>query len=446
MVGTIFAHYISRYNPNTYYFYAPTGATVTVYDGTANGINSTATSTISISAGQVGTYSQSVLGTVWFTSNNPVLATTTGTVGGPGDRTIMSPMQTVNYNRYLGVRIASVAAANVYGVANGMGYNTNGCVFHDTYPVMNVTTGDGAGGDAAQGLGPDYLCDTYSFGNSLSDYTITAPYPNTTVTTSYWNGSAWVVWDTHSLSGYQLIPQVVSRDGTQGAGVAATLVSGGAAFMASSSTGPWKWEGNKPFYLGLNDTADDELSMLGWTRRWLDNSNNNTATLINNPTYSSGNGGYLTFNGSNQYLTTSVATTAGQALTVIGWVYSTETTATYRNFFDSISANPMIWWNTSGQIEFDIAAYTTTTVYRNQWVHVALSKPSGSAAPSYYVNGSLVGTGGSYSVPAVTPTWLNRTAAQTWLGRVSKIQYYNAALTATQIAQNYNTTRTQLGL
>ena len=169
----------------------------------------------------------------------------------------------------------------------------------------------------------------------------------------------------------------------------------------------------------------------------------NNGTLVNYPTYSGSNSGSLSFDGTDDYITSSFATTSGQAVTYIGWLYSTETTATYRNFVDSVTARPMIWWNTSGQIEFDAAFYTTTTVYRNQWVHVALSKPSGSSSASYYVNGVLVGTGGAYTTPAVTPTWFNRAAGQTWKGNSSYVQVYNRALTAQEIQQNFNATRSR---
>jgi hypothetical protein len=173
---------------------------------------------------------------------------------------------------------------------------------------------------------------------------------------------------------------------------------------------------------------------------WTDlSSNGNTGTLVNGPTYSSGNGGSLVFDGSNDYVTSPFAITGGQAVTYAGWVYDTETVdGTYRNFVDSGSNSPMIWWNTSGRIEFDANDYTTSTIYRAQWVYVALSKPSGSSSPSYYVNGVLVGTGSVYSTPAVTPTWLNRGASNTWKGNCSIIHVYNRALSATEITQNYN--------
>ena len=187
-------------------------------------------------------------------------------------------------------------------------------------------------------------------------------------------------------------------------------------------------------------TVTDQTTVVGFA------TTSNNALLINAPTYSSANGGYFVFNGTNQYVTSSFTITSGQAVTYAGWLYSTETTATYRNFVDSLTANPMIWWNTSGQIEFDAALYTTPAVYRNQWVYVALSKPSGSSSPSYYVNGVLVGSGSAYTTPTLTPTWFNRAGAQTWKGNASNVQAYNRALTATEILQNYNALKHRFGL
>jgi len=191
-------------------------------------------------------------------------------------------------------------------------------------------------------------------------------------------------------------------------------------------------------YLDAGNLASYNPSTSGNT--WTDLSGNgNTGTLEGGVGYSSANGGSLTFDGTDDYVNTTFATTSGQAVTYCGWLYSTETTSIYKNFVDSGSTLPMIWWNTSGQIEFDTGgSYTTPAVYRNQWVYVALSKPSGSSSASYYVNGVLVGSGGAYTTPALTPSWFNRGGGQTWKGNCSVIQAYNRALTAPEIAQNYN--------
>ena len=199
--------------------------------------------------------------------------------------------------------------------------------------------------------------------------------------------------------------------------------------------------------LVLNLDAGASASYSGIGTVWNDISGSgNDGILENQPTYSTANRGSIVFDGINDYVTSSFSTTLGQAVTYSGWLYSTETTSTYRNFVDSVTANPMIWWNTSGQIEFDAALYTTTAVYRNQWVHVALSKPSGSSSASYYVNGVLVGTGSAYTTPALTPTWFNRAGTQTWKGNSSNVQTYNIALSADEIAQNYNILATRFDL
>ena len=194
--------------------------------------------------------------------------------------------------------------------------------------------------------------------------------------------------------------------------------------------------------------AANRKSYPGSGTTWTDLSGRgNTGTLINmdGTNFSSTNGGYLTFDATNEYITSTFSTTSGQAVTYSGWLYSIET-VTYRNFVDSVTANPMIWWNNSGQIEFDAGSHTTPAVYRNQWVHVALSKPSGSSSASYYVNGVLVGTGGAYTTPALTPTWFNRAGGQTWRGNASNVQAYNRALSAAEIQQNFNATRSRYGI
>ncbi len=199
--------------------------------------------------------------------------------------------------------------------------------------------------------------------------------------------------------------------------------------------------------LVLNLDAGNPYSYAGAGTVWYDVSgNSNNGTLTNSPTYSSDVGGTIVFDGVNDYVTTSFATTSGQSVTYCGWLYSTESTSTYKNFVDSLSTSPMIWWNNSGQIEFDASRYTTTTVYRNQWVYVSLSKPSGSSSASYYVNGVLVGTGTAYTTPALIPTLFNRSAAQTWKGNGAVVQIYNRALSASEVLQNYNATKGRFGL
>ena len=195
--------------------------------------------------------------------------------------------------------------------------------------------------------------------------------------------------------------------------------------------------------------AGNTKSYPGSGTSWSDLSgNSNTGTLTNGPTYSSDNGGSIVFDGTDDYVTSSFTFTAGQSVTISGWLYSTASTSAYRNFVDTLSSYPMIWWDTNGKIEFDTSSgYITPSVYRNQWVYVTLVKPSGTTIASYYVNGAFASNGGvSYSVPASTPTWFNRSAGQTWIGNCSNISIYNRALSAQEIQQNFNALRGRYGI
>ena len=195
--------------------------------------------------------------------------------------------------------------------------------------------------------------------------------------------------------------------------------------------------------------AAERLSYPRTGTTWRDLSgNSNNGTLTNGPTFSAANMGSIVFDGVDDYVTSPFSTTSGQSVSYVGWLYSTESTATYRNFVDSNLIKPMIWWNPTGQIEFDTTNnFTTTAVYRNKWVHVALTKPSGSSIASYYVDGILASIGTElYTTPAVTPTLFNRSASNTWKGYSSNIQIYNRSLSATEILQNYNATKSRFGL
>jgi hypothetical protein len=201
-------------------------------------------------------------------------------------------------------------------------------------------------------------------------------------------------------------------------------------------------EGNDPFQginadnlaLDLDAAKMSSYPQTGTT--WYDLSGNqNSGTLTNGPTWNSN--GWFEFDGVDDYITTPLTTTSGQALTIVGVLYSTETTTNYRNFYDSVTQKPMIWWDNLGKIEFDAASFTTSAVYRNKWTFVALSKPAGSSSPSYYVNGELVGSGAAYTVPSLTPTWFNRAAAEEWLGNAQSVNFYSRALSTAEIKQNY---------
>jgi len=208
---------------------------------------------------------------IFLSTDKPAIMT----VGGNGgDNHIMQPMTNYVYRRrnQIELTINDTAPSNL----------SNSYVAYDaSLPVFALEYGDGAGSDSTQGIGYEYLSDTFSWGDVLSDYQIVAPYADTTVTVSYWANSQWNVGEVHSLSGTQTSPDAVDRDGDSGFGVDGNNISGGAVNLADGAN-LWKWESTKPIALIINDSADDEENILGWmSTNYERTSSNVTQSLIN---------------------------------------------------------------------------------------------------------------------------------------------------------------------
>jgi hypothetical protein len=474
MAASTFIHYTNRLNPGTVYVYAPVGATtINFYDATATGISGTVTSTLSLSQGQSGTINLANLGWSYFTSTLPVIMTTTQS---GADKTIIPPATQTVYNRY----------TTNYNTAINTTPSTVGSyvVSSTTSLVASITIADGSGGDCAQGLGLESLSTNYSWGNVLSDYVIVAPYNNTSINVSYWSGTAWITWDTHVLTGgTTLNPIYVARDGTQGPGVPATNINGSAANMANGAT-LWRWTGSNPFYLGLNDSVDDEVSMLGWTASnnalvlgynnlWYDNSTTGlTGSPTNGVTYNSDNNGYFNFDYTRSQSMAFPSSSALQflgrsAYTLEAWVYPTRNpgqnnwtgifnresdTGTGRdgyNLYLNGSTGASVYWVTE---RFTTGTYINVTgtldqsVVVNNWQHIVGVYDG--AILYLYRNGVLLNsTASTGSITNATQTLqIGRRDSNYFGGRISNTKIYNRALTAGEIIQNFNALRGRYGI
>jgi hypothetical protein len=206
--------------------------------------------------------------------------------------------------------------------------------------------------------------------------------------------------------------------------------------------------------------AGNTRSYPGSGTAWTDLSGNaNNGTLVNIPTYSSTNGGILTFNGSTQYGSTPLSLGGYTAYTVAAWIKTTTTgkeiTSTYGagNVFEIFILN-------DGKL--GVYAYGATLAYRastssvatGSWVHCAGVYQGSTATLNTYVNGVLAnGT----LTGATIPTSLTVSASTVVIGNVNsgsyffngsmgQISIYNRALSAAEIAQNYNALRGRYGL
>ena len=467
MAGTQFWHFVARspYENTSFYAYSPyKNTTVGAYINPANGIISTPTGVGSLSAGAGGLVASNgptANTSYFFYSTEPILMTVTGS---PNDKTILSPAARNVYQRY--------TAYNATVIGTTPSAVNNACVSDPSNAVMTLNIADGAGGDCAQGLGLEFLSNTYSWGNVLSDYVIAFPY-TATVVVSYWNGSAWVVWDTHSnITGDLTNPTTVARDGTLGPGVTATNISGSATNMASGAS-LWKWEGTAPFYLCINDSADDEFSVLGWMSTRVTTRNNrvfigNTIsgegmTVVGSQLYNSA--GYYAFpdNQITNYLMLSNVSIPVDDHTISVWFRSRFPTTFQAPFTYSVNGNnELLLYTDSSTI---IVPHTKDDRYaitvpdmQNKWCNFTRTRVKSTGYEEYYMNGVSIGNRIIFANQSITSGGkiiIGQEAdadgggfdtAQNLDGDFGLLNIYNRTLSPSEVQMLFNSTRGRFGV
>ena len=195
---------------------------------------------------------------------------------------------------------------------------------------------------------------------------------------------------------------------------------------------------------------------------------NSNATLYNSPTYTSTGGGYLTFNGSTQYLGTNTSLTSklspDSSSTVISafvWAYPMDNGVILSEIGQT---SPNTAWHDSqiemvaGTIKFSVWSgnvqnlSSSISTPLNAWYYLGFTF-NGTTLVGY-VNGSSAVTSGT--ITRSTPSSLYyavATADSTSLGdgtatnmRFGGMQVYNTALNSTQVLQNYNAQKGRYGL
>jgi len=204
--------------------------------------------------------------------------------------------------------------------------------------------------------------------------------------------------------------------------------------------------------------------------------NNNFGTTANSPTYSSANGGSVSFDGGDDYISIGSQSLVGSGnspLSVEIWLYNTRnwTSGQYSmpirvkqdsEFFISLynpSGTLNIFPVFRGSTQWGIPV--TQSDYVNKWVCLTVVYNGGdkSTASSYdtYSNGvklpygtnnfGAAGGGGSNCniIGADGNSGCN-VATNFYLGNISSVKIYNRALTAAEISQNFNALRGRFGI
>ena len=212
--------------------------------------------------------------------------------------------------------------------------------------------------------------------------------------------------------------------------------------------------------------AANNRSIVSGSTTWFDLSRNgNTGSLINGPAYSSANGGVLSFDGTNDYVsvTNSANYNPSTALAVELWYNSTTTPSglfyTYCLVSSQQSVAPFngidIRGSSATTLNFAIAISSAETfvslgtITANQWTCVAVTY-NGSALNGYR-NGVLVqSTSKSGTIDSTNKDlWIGNNPSfspRYYSGQMSALKIYNRALSPAEIRQNYHATKGRYGL
>jgi len=210
--------------------------------------------------------------------------------------------------------------------------------------------------------------------------------------------------------------------------------------------------------------AGNTRSYPGSGTTWTDISRNGyNGTLINSPSYSSLNGGVLSFNGSNTNVNlgnASIFMPTG-AITVSMWVNSTVVNS-YKKMFVTVSSgsqtidgiymsfgpNPYYSYTGIGTASGgNVTAGYGSPLSANTWYNICGTYNG--AIISHYVNGILSGTASQSG--AIKNAGIGRISGydnnnETWSGYINNFCMWNRQLSAAEVVQNYNAIRGRYGL
>jgi hypothetical protein len=215
----------------------------------------------------------------------------------------------------------------------------------------------------------------------------------------------------------------------------------------------------------LNLDAGNAASYPGTGTTWADLSgNSNNATLYNGASYSSSNGGILTFDGINDNSLVNNSNSIniiGSSLTIEGWIKPQSISGWIAIFYkntNTVSGGYHLGIDPSGYLagglkepDWITVQSTTNQIQLNTWQHVAMSFDTVNKILKLYKNGNLIKTETSFNYTLTGNTdplsiGSQGNLTQTFTGNIPICRLYNKVLTDTEIQQNFNTTKTRFGL
>lgn len=215
--------------------------------------------------------------------------------------------------------------------------------------------------------------------------------------------------------------------------------------------------------------AGNRKSYLGSGTTWVDISGNNrNGTLVNSPTFNSANGGSISFDGTNDYVDgIGGAITSTTQISVCLWnngqVAKPSAACWFTdvaNGYDRICSTHLPW--VDNIVYFDCGANATTNFDRisksvtnaeyQGWHYWVFTKNTTTGNMRIYLDGNLWHSGSSLTQPLrLCDTGRIGTATFSGIthyhqGNIASFSVYNRELSAQEILQNFNATRSRFGI
>ena len=204
--------------------------------------------------------------------------------------------------------------------------------------------------------------------------------------------------------------------------------------------------------------AGNTKSYPGSGTTWKDLSgNSNNGTLTNGPTYSSADGGYLNFDGTNDYVDVSGSISVSAA-TFLAWVRLDGDQSHFTGvIFSRSPASGMNFYSTSEQIAYHWNNASNTYNWQSglivptqEWCMISVNVNSSSATAYLCRSSGITSATNTVSHSSITLDAINvgrdSSSGRDLDGRMSVAMIYNRALTAAEVAQNYNALKGRFGI
>ena len=261
-----------------------------------------------------------------------------------------------------------------------------------------------------------------------------------------WKGGSWLNTTTNSATTSDRA-QAANIDNTRAADAGGRGVRTISSGIVTDGLVLWLDAGISPSYEGTG-TAWKDLS-----------GNGNNGTLTNGPTYNNSNGGSIVFDGTNDYVTRPSATlnlSAGVSMELV--FRSTDLNSRAQGFMQFNTGLEYIdfYCGGSGILRWETwvpvptaggAIYSPSILSNNTWYHAVGTFVNGSSI--LYINGANVAsasqTPGTYSSSYTADIIIGQYAGY-MSGSVGIARIYNRALTAAEVAQNFNALKSRFGL